>query len=91
MKNRILIVGDAVTDVDIIKSLREQLDVIIIQPHELKKTLSEQKNFIALWIHLDTFLDETFLDQVIKIPFLISTTTGLTHIVNTIQDFYGPN
>ena len=91
MKNKILIVGNAVTDVNIIESLKEQFDVVVIESHELKKTLNEQKSFIALWIHLDTFLDESFLDQITKIPFLISTTTGLTHIANTIQNFYGPS
>jgi D-3-phosphoglycerate dehydrogenase len=91
LKNKILIVGNAVTDSDTIKTISKQLDVVTIQPHELKKALNEQKNTIALWIHLDTFLDESYLDEVIKIPFLISTTTGLTHIASAIQDFYGPN
>ena len=89
MKPRVLIVGDAIVDSNILDLLGKQLEVIKIDSNELLSNLTNLKDVSALWIHFDTFLDKSFLNKISHIPYLISTTTGLTHISKEIQDHYG--
>jgi len=86
-----LIVGDAIVGSNILDLLGKQLEVIRIDSNELLSKVTDLKDISALWIHFDTFLDKSFLNKISHIPYLISTTTGLTHIAKEIQDHYGTN
>ena len=90
-KSKVLLVGEAVLHPSILNLAKDRIDFIEIIPSELTQKLIEIEGISALWIHFDTFLDANFLEKIKKIPFLVSTTTGLTHIAKEIQDFYGPN
>jgi D-3-phosphoglycerate dehydrogenase len=90
-KSKVLLVGEAVLHSSILGLAKDRVDFIEITPSELTDKLIEIEGISALWIHFDTFLDASFLEKIQKIPFLVSTTTGLTHIAKEIQDFYGLN
>ena len=89
MKPKILIVGNAVVGSDILDLLGKQLELIKIDSSELLSNATNLNDVSALWIHFDTFLDKSFLNKISHIPYLISTTTGLTHISKEVQDHYG--
>jgi len=91
LKPKILIVGNAVVGSNILDLLGKQLELIKIDSSELLSNATNLKDVSALWIHFDTFLDKSFLNKISHIPYLISTTTGLTHISKEIQDHYGTN
>jgi D-3-phosphoglycerate dehydrogenase len=91
LKNKILVVGDAIANDNTFEILEKYLQVVKIEPVSLESTLSNETDFKAIWIHLDTFIDESLLATIKEIPYLISTTTGLTHICKEAQDYYGPN
>jgi len=91
LNNKVLVVGNAVSTSVIFKEVDEKLNLIKVDTNELKNKLSEEKELLAVWIHFDTFLDSSYLDLIKSVPFLISTTTGLTHISRKIQEHYGSN
>jgi D-3-phosphoglycerate dehydrogenase len=91
LKNKILIVGNALTNSQVLEVLEEKLEVVKIYSGDQLKAGSDLRDVLALWVHFDTFLDESFLAEISHIPYLISTTTGLTHISKEIQDHFGKN
>lgn len=91
MKNKILIIGNALTNSGVLKVIEEKFEVIKIDSSDKLKALTELKDVLALWVHVDTFLDKSFLAKISHIPYLISTTTGLTHLSKEIQDHFGAN
>lgn len=91
MNNKVLVVGNAVTNNDIFNEFDKKLDLIKVDTNELRRKLSEEKELLAVWIHFDTYLDNSYLNSIKSVPFLISTTTGLTHISREIQEHYGSN
>jgi D-3-phosphoglycerate dehydrogenase len=91
LKTKILIVGDAIVGSQTLDLVGQQVEVIKIDSSELSSKVANLNDVSALWIHFDTFLDKSFLKKISHIPYLISTTTGLTHIAKEIQDHYGTN
>ena len=91
LKNKILVVGDAIINDKTFEILEKHFHVVKVEPIRLKSILSNETQFKAIWIHLDTYIDESLLATIKEIPYLISTTTGLTHICREAQDYYGPN
>ncbi len=91
MKDKILIVGEGVICPSTFDLLQKELKIIKITPHELTVKAIDFNEVIAIWIHFDTFLDRNWLKKISQVPFLISTTTGLTHISRDIQEYYGKN
>ena len=91
LKNKILAVGNAIVSDKTFEIIEKYLHVVKIEPTRLKSILSNETDFKAIWIHLDTFIDESLLATIKEIPYLISTTTGLTHICREAQEYYGPN
>jgi D-3-phosphoglycerate dehydrogenase len=91
LKNKILIVGDAVVNDETFELIEKYFYVVRVKPVTLKSKLSRENNFKAIWIHLDTYIDESLLGIIKEIPYLISTTTGLTHISREAQEYYGSN
>lgn len=91
LKNKILVVGDAIANEKTFEIMEKYLHVVKIEPIRLKSILRKETDFKAIWVHLDTFVDESLLATIKEIPYLVSTTTGLTHICREAQDYYGPN
>lgn len=85
MKPIILIVGNAVSNKLVLEQLKIIFTVKTTDPKSLKKDLSMLKNVEVLWIHFDTFLDETYVGALNNIKLIVSTTTGVTHICPVIQ------
>ena len=90
MKNKIILVGNSVINEKVIANLKEYFEVGKIQPNNLKNLL-ENKTVYALWIHFDTNLTDDYLSLLKEVNYLVTTTTGLTHISPKIQDFFGEN
>lgn len=86
-KPKLLIVGFAVKNPASIHELNNYLEIEFISLVNLKYLLKNE-NVFAIWIHFDTFLDQSFFEYLANVKFLISTTTGLTHISPEIQDFF---
>ena len=91
MYNKVLVVGNAVSTNAIFNTFDKKLNLIKVDANELRNKLSEEKELLAVWIHFDTFLDSSYLNLIKSVPFLMSTTTGLTHISRKIQEHYGSN
>lgn len=91
MKNKILIVGNALTHSKTLELIEEKFEVVKINSGNQLKAMPDFEDVLALWIHFDTFLDDSYLTKISQIPYLISTTTGLTHISKKIQDHYSTN
>jgi D-3-phosphoglycerate dehydrogenase len=89
LKKRIILVGNAVVNVNTKEFLQELFQVIEISPNDLKDQVKQNLDIFALWIHFDTYLSEDYIDFLQKIPYLITTTTGLTHIDKEIIRMYG--
>jgi len=89
--NKILVVGDAIINDKTFEIMEKYLLVTKIESTKLISTLSNDTDYKAIWIHLDTFINKLLFETIKKIPYLISTTTGLTHICREAQDYYGAN
>jgi D-3-phosphoglycerate dehydrogenase len=87
----VLVVGNAVSTNAIFNTFDKKLNLIKVDTNELKNKLSEERELLAVWIHFDTFLDNSYLSLIKSVPFLMSTTTGLTHISRKIQEHFGSN
>jgi len=57
----------------------------------LKETLEYNGSLTGVWIHFDTHLDQRYEKYLEKVDYLISSTTGLTHLANEIQHHFGEN
>jgi D-3-phosphoglycerate dehydrogenase len=81
----VIIVGQAVQDESVLSSLSKKFEVHTIKPERLAQELQLHPNAYMLWIHVDTVLHKGMLDSLSNVKYLISTTTGLTHISEEIQ------
>ena len=70
-------------------SLQKNFQITEVSPDDLKDQVKQNLDIFALWIHFDTFLSADYIDSLRKIPYLITTTTGLTHIDKEIIKLYG--
>ncbi len=91
MKLKLVIVGNAVISKNVIASLEDKVDIIHIKSNELKSTLESNASLVGVWIHFDTHLDQGYKKYLENVNYLITTTTGLTHISNEIQQHFGEN
>ena len=89
LKKRIILVGNSVVNVNTKRLLQKNFQITEVSPNELKDHMKQNLDIFALWIHFDTFLSADYIDSLRKIPYLITTTTGLTHIDNEIIKMYG--
>lgn len=89
LKKRIIIVGNSVVDINTKSFLQENFQAIEVSPNNLKYSIQQNLDIFAVWIHFDTFLSAEYIDSLRKIPYLITTTTGLTHIDEEIIKMYG--
>jgi D-3-phosphoglycerate dehydrogenase len=89
LKKRIIIVGNSVINNNTKRLLDENFQVTEVSPNDLKDSIQKNLDIFALWIHFDTYLSEDYIDSLRKIPYLITTTTGLTHIDEKIIKLYG--
>ena len=91
MKKRIILVGNSVINTSTKSLLQENFQISQVAPKDLKEYIKQNLDIFALWIHFDTYLSEDYIDFLKKIPYLITTTTGLTHINKEIIKMYGDN
>jgi len=89
LKKTIILVGNAVANISTKEFLKENFQVIEVSPNDLKDSIIQDLDIFALWIHFDTYLSEDYIDFLQKVPYLITTTTGLTHINKEIIRMYG--
>lgn len=89
LKKRIILVGNAVVNKSTKHLLQKNFEITEVSPDELKDHIKQNLDIFALWIHFDTFLSTDYIDFLKKIPYLITTTTGLTHIDKEIVKLYG--
>ena len=75
-----MLVGNAVVNKSTKHLLQKNFEITEVSPDELKDHIKQNLDIFALWIHFDTFLSTDYIDFLKKIPYLITTTTGLTHI-----------
>ena len=88
---KIIVVGNAVSNPEILVKLATKFVVLKISKYELGKVLNQNDQIFAVWIHFDTYLDDDYLPGLRKISVLATTTTGLTHISWNIQKFFEKN
>lgn len=86
-----LVVGNAVSRPETIRKIENYFDAKFTTPAELRIFLTNVEKIEVLWIHFDTYLDETYLKLLLKVKFIISTTTGSTHICEKVQEQFGKN
>jgi D-3-phosphoglycerate dehydrogenase len=84
-------VENAVISESVISLLKDKIDIIPIKSNELKETLENNDFLDGVWVHFDTYLDQGHKKYLENVKYLISTTTGLTHIANEIQHHFGEN
>lgn len=89
LKKRIILVGNAVVNIKTKNLLQKNFQITEVSPDDLKDQVKQNLDIFALWIHFDTYLSEDYIDILQKIPYLITTTTGLTHIDKKIIKLYG--
>ena len=89
LKKRIILVGNSVVTVNTKRLLQKNFQITEVSPNELKDHMKQNLDIFALWIHFDTFLSADYIDSLRKIPYLITTTTGVTHIDKEIVKMYG--
>lgn len=89
LKKRIILVGNAVVNKSTKHLLQKNFQITEVSPDDLKDYSKQNLDIFALWIHFDTFLSTDYIDFLKKIPYLITTTTGLTHIDKEIIKHYG--
>lgn len=89
LKKRIILVGNSVVNINTKSLLQKNFKITEVSPDDLKDHIKQNLDIFALWIHFDTFLSKDYIDFLKKIPYLITTTTGLTHIDKEIIKLYG--
>ena len=89
LKKRIILVGNSVVNINTKSLLQKNFQITEVSPDDLKDHSKQNLDIFALWIHFDTFLSTDYIDFLKKIPYLITTTTGLTHIDKEIIKLYG--
>jgi len=89
LKKSIILVGNSVVNINTKNLLQKNFQIIEVSPDDLKDQVKQDLDIFALWIHFDTFLSTDYIDFLKKIPYLITTTTGLTHIDKEIVKMYG--
>ena len=89
LKKRIILVGNSVVNINTKNLLQRNFQITEVSPDDLKDQVKQNLDIFALWIHFDTFLSTDYIDLLKKIPYLITTTTGLTHIDKEIIKLYG--
>ena len=89
LKKRIILVGNSVVNNNTKSLLQINFQITEVSAHDLKDHIKQNLDIFALWIHFDTFLSSDYIDFLKKIPYLITTTTGLTHIDKEIIKLYG--
>ena len=89
LKKRIILVGNSVVNIRTKDLLDENFQITELLPKDLKNYIKENSDIFAIWIHFDTFLSSDYIDFLRKIPYLVTTTTGLTHINKEIIEMYG--
>jgi D-3-phosphoglycerate dehydrogenase len=78
-KPPILVSKQAVQNPEVILSLKRRFQVIELDINAIEDQALMSK-VECIWIHFDFCLDESFLKQIPKCKFVLTTTTGLTHI-----------
>jgi D-3-phosphoglycerate dehydrogenase len=91
LKPKIVVVENAVISKSVISSLKDKVDLIQVKSNKLKETLDKNDSLAGVWIHFDTYLDKGFKKYLENVSYLISSTTGLTHIAIEIQHHFGEN
>ena len=91
LKPKIVVVGNAVISESVISLLKDKFDLIQVKSNKLKETLENNDSLAGVWIHFDTYLDQGHKKYLENVKYLISSTTGLTHIANEIQHHFGEN
>ena len=89
LKKRIILVGNSVVSINTKSLLQKNFQITEVSAYDLKDHIKQNLDIFALWIHFDTFLSSDYIDFLKKIPYLITTTTGLTHIDKEIIKLYG--
>ena len=89
LKKRIILVGNSVVNINTKSLLQKNFQITEVSPYDLKDHIKQNLDIFALWIHFDTFLSADYIDLLKKIPYLITTTTGLTHIDKEVIKLYG--
>jgi D-3-phosphoglycerate dehydrogenase len=88
---KIILAGQAVQNKSIKLALTKYFQIIEVNPRHLFETLKTIEDCEAVWIHVDTFIPEDEIKSFEKVTFLISTTTGLSHISKRIRDKFDSN
>ena len=83
---KIVLAGQAVQNKSIKLALKKHFQIIEVSPGHLFETLKTIENCEAVWIHVDTFIPENAIKYFEKVTYLISTTTGLSHISKRVRD-----
>ena len=91
LKPKIVVVENAVISKSVISLLKDKVDLIQVKSNKLKETLENNDSLAGVWIHFDTYLDQGHKKYLENVKYLISSTTGLTHISNEIQHHFGEN
>jgi|688.fasta_scaffold501245_2 D-3-phosphoglycerate dehydrogenase len=91
LKPKIVVVGNAVISNSVISLLKDKVDLIQVKSDKLKETLENNDSLAGVWIHFETYLDQGYKKYLENVKYLISSTTGLTHIANEIQHHFGEN
>ena len=91
MKGNLLIIGNAVVNETVLNKLKENFDLLSLKSLQNAEILKQFTNLFGIWIHLDTHLPDEYLIHVKKAKFLITTTTGTSHIGREIQNYFGKN
>jgi len=86
LKNKILAVGDAIVSDKTFEIIEKYLHVVKIEPTRLKSILSNETDFKAIWIHLDTFIDESLLATIKEIPYLVLRLLALLIYVGRLRN-----
>lgn len=88
LKNKLIIVGQAVSQSKVKQSAEEHYDVKYFSRFEDFK-LTRESNPYSLWVHFDTLLDIQDFEEVSLPSFLLTTTTGITHLGSSLRQRLG--
>jgi D-3-phosphoglycerate dehydrogenase len=90
LAEKFLIIGGSVHDPKINLFLRERFDVELISTEQFKKLIElPLENTFAIWIHVDTVIRDSYLEALSNLHYILSTTTGLSHIGPRTQLEFG--
>jgi|694.fasta_scaffold59615_2 phosphoglycerate dehydrogenase-like enzyme len=86
----IFVIGQAIRSRSVIEKLQKYFNVIHLEKVDNPSIFfSERKIAFLLWIHFDTIIDNSYLPYLKQIKFLITTTTGNSHICNDVINDMG--